>query len=264
MNLPNLMRTISKRLCPLFLLLCISFSQAQSEIQRVRIDFENPDGYTRHLLLGFVPDNSASDDFDYGYDALNIDDLPDDLNWIIEDDRYVIQGVGEFNTSKYYPLGMFLTNTGDISISLAELENFEEEIDVYLYDLESNTYSLLNEVNFDKNLSANTYLDRFYITFSNTAHVDIIYNNLLSTSDDELSNLKIWHTNLKNILHVNGITNSSEAILSLYNMEGKKLVEEKITSESYSLNTSEISSGIYIVKINSDSFLHSTKVCISN
>ncbi|WP_296384645.1 T9SS type A sorting domain-containing protein [Winogradskyella sp.] len=258
------MRTISKLPYLLFLLFCINFSQAQSEIQRVRIDFENTDGYTRHLLLGFVPDNSASDGFDYGYDALNNDDLEDDLNWIIDDGRYIIQGVGAFNSNKYYPLGMFLTNTGDISISLTELENFENEIDVYLYDLESNTYALLNETNFDKNLSANTYLNRFYITFSNSAHIEISNNSLLSTNDNESGNLKIWHSNHNDLLHINGKTIFTDTTLSLYNMEGKKLVEEKITNKSYSLDTSTISKGIYIVKINSDTFSHSTKVCITD
>ncbi len=264
MNLPNLLRTISKLLGPFFLLLCINFSQAQSEVQRVRIDFENPDGYTRHLLLGFVPDNSATDGVDYGYDALNPDSFANDCNWMIDDDRYVIQGVGEFNTSKYYPLGMFLDNTGDISISLADLENFEDEIDVYLYDLEYDTYTLLNETDFDKNVLANAYLNRFYITFSTTAHIDINNNNTLSISDDALSKLKIWHSNLKDILHVNGITNSTDAILSLYNMEGKKLVEEKITNESYSVNTSGISSGIYIVNVDSSTLSYSVKLCITN
>ena len=262
MKLPNRMRTISKLVCPLFLLLCLSFSQAQSEVQRVRIDFENPDGYTRHLLLGFTPDDSATDDFDYGYDALNPDSFANDCNWMIGDDRYVIQGVGEFNTSKYYPLGMFLDITGDISISLTALENFENEIEVYLYDVEYETYTLLNEANFDKNVLANEYLNRFYITFSTTAHLDI--NTPLSIGDDALSNLKIWHSNSRETLHVNGITNSADAILRLYNIEGKKIVEEKITNDSYSINTSGISTGIYIVKIDSDTISHSVKVCFTN
>jgi hypothetical protein len=244
--------------------MCFNYTQAQSEVQRVRIDFENPDGYTRHLLLGFVPDNSATDGVDYGYDALNIDDLPDDLNWIIEDNRYIIQGVGEFNTSKYYPLGMFLSNTGDISISLAELENFDQDIDVYLYDYQEDSYTLLNTSSFDENLTADTYLDRFYITFSTSAHLTIASNNLLSTDDNEISDLKIWHSKYNNKLYVKGIKESKDTSVAIYNIEGKKLSDVKISDLNYTIDTSEMFTGIYIVKINSDTISHTRKVCITN
>jgi hypothetical protein len=258
------MRTISKLLCLLSFVLCFNFAQAQSEVQRVRIDFENPDGYTRHLLLGFVTDNSATDGFDYGYDALNIDDLPDDLNWMIEDNRYVIQGVGEFNTSKYYPLGMFLSNTGDISISLAELENFNQDIDVYLYDYQEDSYTLLNASSFDENLTADTYLDRFYITFSTSAHLTIASNSLLSTDDNEISDLKIWHSKQNDKLYVKGIKESNDTSVAVYNIEGKKLSDVKISNLNYAIDTSEMSTGIYMVKINSDTISHTRKVCITN
>ena len=49
---------------------CIqSVGYETNQIKRVRLDFTSPLGYTRHLLLGFTPDNAASDSFDYGYDA---------------------------------------------------------------------------------------------------------------------------------------------------------------------------------------------------
>ena len=147
--------------------------------QRVRIHCITPTGYVRHLLLAFTPDNIATDNYDPGYDAQVYDNIPDDLNWIIEDGRYVIQGVGEFNTNKYYPLGMFLTNSGNVSISLAQLENFNEEIDVYIFDLELNSYSHLNQLDFEQNLEADTYLNRYFVTFSNNVHLEISNNYLL-------------------------------------------------------------------------------------
>ena len=36
-----------------------------TEVQRVRIDFVSPDLYPRYLFLGFTPDNTATDGFDY-------------------------------------------------------------------------------------------------------------------------------------------------------------------------------------------------------
>jgi hypothetical protein len=83
-------------------------------IQRLRLNIVTPQGYLRQLLLGFTSDNAASDGVDYGYDALNFDDFPDDCNWVINDDRFVIQGVGAFDETKKYPLGLFLTNSGSV------------------------------------------------------------------------------------------------------------------------------------------------------
>jgi len=260
------MRTYTKLLCA-FLLTSIFFSEAQ-DIQKVRVDFQNSEGYTRQLLLGFVSDNMASDGVDYGYDAPNIEDLSDDLNWMIEDNRYIIQGVGDYNSEKYYPFGMFLSNSGDISISLNRLENFDSPIDVYLYDLELNTYTLLNATDFTQDLSAANYLNRFFITFSSTIGPTILANSVLSSKDDDLENLKIWSSNSTDQVFVKGITGSAISSIALYTTEGKKIIEDKTSfknsNEKFALSTSNISTGIYILRIDSATFSHTEKVCITN
>ena len=111
-----------------------------STIQRVRIDFTTPTGYVRHLLLAFTSNNAASDGFDYGYDGMVADDFPDDLNWMIEDDRYVSQGVGAFDQTKKYPLGLFLTNSGNFSATCPRQKK------VAFFDFCSNTSSNISEL----------------------------------------------------------------------------------------------------------------------
>ncbi|WP_299124203.1 T9SS type A sorting domain-containing protein [uncultured Winogradskyella sp.] len=258
------MRTISTLLCAILFVTFSNSVEAQSEIQRVRIDFENPEGFTRHLLLGFVPDNSATDGFDYGYDALNPDDLPDDLNWIIEGDRYVIQGVGEFSVAKYYPLGMFLTNSGDISISLRELENFETEVNVYLYDLEYDSYTLLNETDMTQNISAGNYLDRFFVAFSNDIHLEVNSDYNVEIDKEYQKDVNIWYSKDNDELHINGLSSDENSILNIYSLEGKKIWEDNCSEKDYIVNTSEILNGIYFLTIETSTFLHSTKVCITN
>jgi hypothetical protein len=78
------------------------------DIQRVRLSFKTPEGASRYLLLGFTPNNEASDAFDYGYDGENFETLPSDLSWSIENKIYIIQGVGSFDENKSYPLNMLL------------------------------------------------------------------------------------------------------------------------------------------------------------
>ncbi len=162
-------------------------SYAFNDIQRVRIDFTMPNGYVRHLLLAFTPNNAATDGVDYGYDALNVDSFPDDLNWMIENQRYVIQGVGAFNDTKQYPLGMFISNPGDIAIALDALENFNSEINVYLYDALHNTYTLLNEVDFQETVNTGNHLNRYYIAFKNNTNGTIINQAVTVLSIEDLA-----------------------------------------------------------------------------
>ena len=58
------------------------------------------------------------------YDALNQDAYPYDLNWLVDNQRCVIQGVGAFDNSKKYPFWMFMSKDGAIEIALKALENF--------------------------------------------------------------------------------------------------------------------------------------------
>ena len=208
--------------------------QSTDQIQRVRVDFVNPTGYIRHLLLAFTPDNSATDGVDYGYDALNMDDFPDDLNWIIENGRYVIQGVGAFENTKCYPFGMFLTNSGEIKITLTALENFDTNIDVYIYDSLLHNFTSINNANYSKILNSGDYLNRFYITFTNNADsINLQENNALSINENWIQKTSIsYSSSTKNLLvKTNSALSLSE--VSLYDMARKKLLTfQKINSDT--------------------------------
>ena len=110
-----------------------SLTNAQ-DIKRIRVNVKTTKDAVRPLLLSFTPNNAATDGFDYGYDGLCVDEMEDDLNYIIENKRCVIQGVGAFDSTKQYPFGMFIKHPGNIEISLDALENFESEVKVYIYD----------------------------------------------------------------------------------------------------------------------------------
>ena len=214
-------------LCFAFLF-CFSFiGLSQSEIQIVRVDFTGPKGYTRHLALGFTPDNVATDNIDYGYDALIFDQLPDELNWIIEDKRFIIQGVGEFNNSKYYPFGMFLQNSGTIKIRLTALENFETPINVFIYDSEVGSFTSINNSDYVKSISKGEYLDRFYITFTNNSDLINIAsgsNNALSLAENTIEKASFNYLNSSKELMIKTNTSVNLNEISVYDILGKKLV----------------------------------------
>jgi hypothetical protein len=230
------------------ILLCFSFkgSGQSSEIQRVRLDFVGPMDYTRHLLLAFTPDDVATDGVDYGYDALVFDDFPDDLNWMIEDGRYVIQGVGAFDNTKYYPLGMFLFHSGEVEIALTALENFDLPIDVYIYDSLLNSFTAINDSNYIKSLTKGEYIDRFYITFTNNSEMINIArsSNALSLSENEINQTSLnYLSSTKELLvKTNTILNLKSA--SVYDVLGKKLIGlQNINSNNVKIPLSNINTG---------------------
>lgn len=221
-----------------FILLCcaffIEFSHANSQyhllddipIQRVRIDFTAPTGYVRHLLLAFTPHNEATDGVDYGYDSLNMDILPFDLNWLIEDGKYIIQGVGEYKEERVYPLGLFMSETGEVDISLADLENFESEIPVYLFDSYTKEFTLLNDSNYVDKVDKGDYLDRYFIAFSNST------NTLSTVNTIHDDNLKIYMSSNSSELVIAFGSSEEDVAIKIYNAEGKEFYNSVYTDIS--------------------------------
>jgi len=143
-----------------------------NSVQLLRLDYTAPNGAIRELALGFTSNNVASDGLDYGYDASVIEPYANDLNWLIEDNRYVIQGVGAFDDTKQYLFGLYNEFSGDATIALSSLQNFDTDINVYIYDALLNTYTQINDSPYTVAIDAQDYTDRFYIAFSQTETTD--------------------------------------------------------------------------------------------
>lgn len=223
--------------------------------------FTTPEGATRPLLLGFVSNENATDGFDYGYDAENSDEvLPNDLSWMIDNKQYTTQGVGEFDETKMYPLSLFLTTNGSIELSLTELENFDETIPVYVYDSLLGTSFLLNSGNYQIDLEAGDYLDRYYISFQPTT---------LSVADEEIDNLVINYLNDSNTIYINTPNGLPINQVQLLNILGQTIYNWNVddlprsnSSNEIRIKTKQISQGNYIIKVKSNYGITNKKVIV--
>ena len=216
-------------------------SFAQNEVQRVRLNLETPLGYTRQLLLGFTPDNAATDDFDFGYDGANVDDFPDDFSWMINGERYIIQGVGEFDETKVYPIGFFLTNSGDVNVALHSTENFESPIDVYIYDSLNNSYHKINDSVFTLYLDPCELTDRFYIAF---------YQPNLSINEYESTNINISYSSASQSLTVKASAELLIEHISIYNIQSQKSKSIAfIRNNTQTMHLAQRYNGINIISI---------------
>ncbi|MHB1195197.1 MAG: T9SS type A sorting domain-containing protein [Lutibacter sp.] len=164
----------------------LSYSQ-QSDIRpKFRIGFDAPKIDHRQLLL--TVDNRASYGIDWGFDALMYQVLSDDMYWMLENKKYVIQAVDSLIFEQKIALGVQTLTGGTITIKIDKLENVSEEMDVFLMDKETNTLYDLRKNNYTTTLPAGEYNSRYALAFKmKKAAPDPDINAVLVTEDIDAS-----------------------------------------------------------------------------
>ncbi|WP_066217710.1 PKD-like domain-containing protein [Formosa haliotis] len=233
-------------------------SNEDNEVQRLRLSFKNPDNAIRQLLLGFTPDNAATDGIDFGYDATNFQNLPNDMLFLINNKTYIIQGVGAFDESKQYPLAVLMGKDGNIEISLKELENFDTPIDVYIYDSYSDTYTQINNSKYKTHLDKGDYMDRYFLAFKDENKLDIVEN--------EFNSIKINYLNQTNEIHIKTPDYTEIKQVYLVNILGQTVQTWNATNAPLSQNCKipvrRVSEGNYIIKVETTNGVKSNKISI--
>ncbi|PIB31523.1 hypothetical protein BFP78_06460 [Gaetbulibacter sp. 5U11] len=214
-----------------------TLNNSNSGIQIIRLDYNAPNGASRELVLAFTSDNAATDGVDYGYDAAVYAPFSNDLNWLIDSNRYVIQGVGEFQNTSQYLFGLYSEVSGEASITLSSLENFNTTINVYIFDALLNTYTNINDTPFVSTIDAGDYTDRFYIAFMEPEVVidtddvtDVTIDSFdASGTNDEIftptlvlpkKKLKLSYFENSNRLNLSFDTVASIKSITIYNYKG--------------------------------------------
>jgi hypothetical protein len=224
-------------------------TEQSNEINKfIRLDFVNPENAIRHLAIGFMDNSIATDGIDYGYDAINQDDFPNDMSFDIEGEKFVIQGVNTFDVEKVFPLTIDLENGGNIEIALNTLENFEEEIDVFIFDALNDSYTRINDANFQANLEAGSYNNRFFMLFQE--------NNTLSTVKEELEQVAISYLQNTNEIYVRIPTSIQIEKMSLINILGQTVrtwnANSLPTTNTFKIPVEKVSEGSYVLQVKTD------------
>ncbi|MDO7135669.1 LamG-like jellyroll fold domain-containing protein [Algibacter lectus] len=225
--------------------------------EKLRIGFYSTNKIKRQLLTTVDP--SASIGYDWGYDGPNIDYQIDDMYWLIDHNTYVIQGINEITETTVLPLGIHLKNEGVNIISIDEIENEVTPYNIYLHDKELNLYHNLRESNYYVTLIAGKYLDRFEITFTNSSEtlgtkpLELINRPVLVSFSNDNESVVISNPNALYI-------KSTE----IFNMLGQSVYNFKTQSNQTSIiqATENLSSGSYIIKLNTDNGIVTNKVLI--
>lgn len=229
---------------------------------KLKLGFDSAGEQHRQLLLTI--DENTTPGVDWGYDATTYEYKNDDMFWGIENNFYVIQASNLTIENPNFPLIVYTSEDGNNTIKIDELINFEENQYVYLHDIELDFYQNLKEGDYEIFLNAGYYDTRFEIVFSER---NLNQNQSLSTDDEILNEAQIdirYANNIDKIVLINPHGLQVKTI-QVFNILGQEIISiDKIESGNYTeYNVGTLSSGPYIIKLNTVSGSVSKKVLVN-
>lgn len=234
---------------------------------KIRLGFNSANNFHRQILLGFM-DDKASDNFDYGYDGIQLDDQPNDMYFRSQERNLIIQGVGYFNENKRHPISIKVNQTGIVEIVLDEVENFDANRKVFIFDSVTGLYHNIKTQPFSIKLFTGVYDDRFFLTFNNRNSSDAAAIAKTNSKDEVTENALI---DVKYVItnEVLKITNEDQNItvnqVYLYNLVGQQVNVWDVRNETQNniqIPMASNSTGVYIVKIETTNGTINKKISI--
>jgi hypothetical protein len=230
---------------------------AKDTLMKIRLGFNSNNNYHRQILLGFMNEKATSA-IDYGYDAINIDDFPNDMYFLNGAKQLLIQGEGFFDPTASYPIGVKTDVEGKVSFIVDAAENFNPEQPIYIYDNLTDTFNDIRNGLFEVNLPLGENKTRFSVRFTDkTLKVeqnlisDAIQINHIQNENSLLINNKTLDTNVEHVT----LYNILGQVVSSWNIENQEQKNIKIPIKT-------VSSGIYIVKMKTSEGEISKKVIV--
>lgn len=225
--------------------------------QKIKLAYISPAEQHRHLLLTIDEDTTPG--VDWGYDSTTYDYKDDDMFWGLANNFYVIQASDNMDDDTSYPLIVYTANEGVNTIKINELINIDDDQEIYLHDIELDFYQDLREADYQVFLGAGYYDGRFELVFKNQ-------NQSLGTDDDILNKEKIdvRYANAIDkvvLLNPHGLEVKD---IQIFNLLGQEVynIEEIKTGNMTEYNVENLSSGAYIIKLNTVSGSVSKKVLV--
>lgn len=225
--------------------------------QKIRLIFESPNQTYRQILVGV--DQNATNSFDIGYDAPMIEQNPDDLYWNINDGKYTIQAVSNFNTNQIIPIGLKTSIEGLSIIKIGGLENIAESTEIYIHDGETGIDYNIRNSDFTMALPIGEYNNRFSLRFSGQS---------LGTNNPIETNPIIYFTNNDSSLNIsNQNLNLNLKSVSLFNLLGQLIATynlENTNQQNIRIPILNLANGTYIVKVATDTTKNFSQKILKN
>jgi hypothetical protein len=203
--------------------------------------------------------NNASLGLDLGYDAEHFGGAATDFSiftHLAENNMGMEMSVQslaftDIDSNPIIPLGVYLGQGQQATIRLT---NSGLNSDIYLEDVQSNTFTLLSTSEYtftaDSDLSG---VGRFYLRFD---------ANALSTNETALDYIQIF-SNANNQIIVNGQL-TSQTGLTVFDIQGRSVLETDLDTfnTTNTVNASELTKGVYMVTLTNDTSTITKKIIL--
>lgn len=231
------------------------FQILPQDYRRFRLNVDFNDEVTRPLVANFHAD--ATDGFDYGLECNNSEPTPRDAYFILGDMPFVAQA-HQYDINLKIPLVVTTNINLPLKVRIYDIQHFNDE-PIYIHDKLTDIYYDLTALNFNINLEAGTYTDRFEVTFTN--------GSTLSTDDFADSAFTVFQNNTLSQLVVANPKSLNIKSVGLVDISGKQVFQKtNLTNNTrYEFSTKNLSDGVYITTITLDNNrIISKKVVITN
>lgn len=229
--------------------------QQSDQRSKIYLRYRSPEGFHRQILV--TRDENTSTGFDLGYDAPLIENIDEDMYWLIHDVGFVIQAVPDFGSDRELPLNVKLHEEGEFTISIDKLENIPDGFQIHLKDTLNGTTHDLRKSDFKLTEVAGSIEGRFRLVFPNIEKPEegtkVKETTLTSYYSSKESKVSIENPYLIPIQNA-----------TLYNLNGQKLVDygalplEKLVE----LPVDRRASGVYIMKLQMENESKSIKFIV--
>jgi len=220
----------------------------------IRLYFDDPAGFRRHLLLAVRPGTTLGYDWSYDGSAWVGRIYHADMFFRIDTTDYVIQAIGELNRDLRLPLHVIMAEEGEVRFGVEGLQNIPAGTELYLEDTEMNQSHRidLNQA-YTTVLPRGDYPDRFVLAFrpGNDLKNDNVTLHEVSTH----YNGGYVYVENPNRWHIDRVT--------LFDMSGKTIWEHQAdTNESHFRLKADLPAGVYLVKIQSGTRATTVKILV--
>ena len=230
---------------------------ASTAFEKIRLGFNSNNNFHRELLIGFMNEN-ASSAIDAGYDAVCMDNLPNDMYFVNEGVKLVINGEGYFDEHASYPLSIKTNSEGPVSIVLDGTENFNPDQSIYIYDAADATYHDLRYDTLAVTLAAGETNDRFSLRFNKGGALAV-------GSVDSVALVGVSYSAATNAIRINNATAATQIEeVTLYSIVGQAVANWKVNSNQATIELAvpQLSAGTYIVRTKTSEGVSSKKILI--
>ena len=217
------------------------FSIIANDYKRFRLNIDFNNTYTRQLVQTF--NKNASTGFDYGLEIkVNPNELLNSDAYFKSDNNTYLAEALAFNENLKIPLYVDVQNKMIVRVRIADIQNFDGNQPIFLFDKENNTLTNLKNEDFEIELRPGNYDNRFEVVFNqqSLSTTETKQLNLNVLQDNSLSRLRIFNPNQQDIKSI-----------FIYDISGKKIFKRrKLPSyREHQIYTNSYSDGVYIVKI---------------